>query len=134
MRHALLVVLAISSAGCTSLAPTPPQAVNYRCDGGRIFSVTEASSGDAAIIDISGMRFALQGEPTGGPGQRYSCGILTLWRDGATARVEMEGSGLYDNCRRQEHPADAALSTVGAPGPARGLADRAGRAAQRSEP
>jgi membrane-bound inhibitor of C-type lysozyme len=115
MRHALLALLVISLAGCTSITPAPPQVVNYRCDAGRSFSVTQAASGDTAIIDISGMRFALQAEPTSGPGQRHGCGQLTLWRDGASARVEMEASALYENCRRQEHPADSALSTVGAP-------------------
>jgi membrane-bound inhibitor of C-type lysozyme len=114
MRHALLALLVISLAGCTSITPAP-QVVNYRCDAGRSFSVTQAASGDTAIIDISGMRFALQAEPTSGPGQRHGCGQLTLWRDGASARVEMEASALYENCRRQEHPADSALSTVGAP-------------------
>jgi membrane-bound inhibitor of C-type lysozyme len=101
MRHRLLALFTASLTGCTAMSPAPPEAVAFRCEAGRTFSVTPGASGDTAIIDIGGMRFALDAQPAGGPGERYGCGVLTLWRDGDTARVEMDGAGLYQNCRRQ---------------------------------
>lgn len=87
-------------AGC---AQTPPAArpVAYACDAGKGFSVTYHPWGDATI-DIERMRFALMREAADAGGERYACGALTLWRSGDMARVDMQGSGLYENCRARE--------------------------------
>lgn len=87
-------------AGC---AQTPPSArpVAYACDAGKGFSVAYQPSGDATI-DIAGMRFGLMKEAADGSSERYGCGALTLWRTGNTARVDMQGAGMYENCRAHE--------------------------------
>ncbi|NMF90341.1 MliC family protein [Aromatoleum petrolei] len=92
---ALLVAALL--AGC---AQTPPAArpVAYACDAGKHFSVTYHPWGDASI-DIERMHFALMREAADASGERYACGALTLWRSGDTARVDIQGAGLYENCR-----------------------------------
>lgn len=102
MRRRILSIFCIGLAGCAAIAPSPPQAVLYRCDGGREFSVAYHPAGDSATIEIARMRFALEFEAAAGSARRYGCSVLTLWQDGAAARVEMEGAGLYANCRQQE--------------------------------
>lgn len=94
------LLIAALLAGC---AQTPPAArpVAYACDAGKGFSVAYHPWGDATI-DIDGMRFGLMKEATDGSGERYGCGALTLWRRGDTARVDMQGAGLYENCRARE--------------------------------
>lgn len=94
----LWIGLSLGLAGCAN-APVPAVA-DYRCDGGREFSVSYAPSRQTALIDIGGMRFALEAQPAAaGAGERYACSVLALSRDGDRARVEMQGSGLYTNCR-----------------------------------
>lgn len=96
---AALLIAALLS-GC---AQTPPAArpVAYACDAGKGFSVTYHPWGDAAI-DIDGMRFGLMREAADDRGDRYACGALTLWRHGNAARVDMQGAGVYENCRARE--------------------------------
>ena len=101
VRRTVLVLVATSLTGCALVAPAPPRAEAYQCDAGRTFTVTNGSTGETAIIEIAGMHFALQAEAANGPGRRHACGVLTLWRDEGRARVEMQGSGLYENCRSQ---------------------------------
>lgn len=95
---ALLITLLL--AGC---AQTPPAArpVAYACDAGKGFSVAYHSWGDATI-DIDRMRFELMKEAADDSGERYACGALTLWRKGNTARVDMQGAGVFENCRARE--------------------------------
>lgn len=94
------LLIAAFLAGC---AQTPPAArpVAYACDTGKGFSVIYHPWGDAAI-DIDGMRFGLMKEATDDSGERYGCGALTLWRHGNMARVDMQGAGMYENCRARE--------------------------------
>lgn len=94
------LLIAALLAGC---AQTPPKArpVAYACEGGKGFSVAYHPWGDAAI-DIDGMRFGLMKEAADASGERYACGALTLWRHGNTARVDMQGAGMYENCRARE--------------------------------
>ncbi len=96
LRRARSAVLVMALSGCAAIAPLQP--VHYRCDDGREFSVIYRPAGRSARIDIAGMRFELEPEQTKEGGDRYGCGVLTLWRDGQGARVEMEGQGLYANC------------------------------------
>ena len=93
-------LIAALLAGC---AQTPPAArpVAYACDAGKGFSVTYHPWGDATI-DIERMHFSLMREAADGSGERYACGALTLWRSGDTARVDMQGAGVYENCRAGE--------------------------------
>jgi len=102
MRHAILAILIMTSGGCSLIPPAAPQPVSYFCEGGKRFSVIYAPARDAATIDIAGSRFGLQAEPTDGVGERYGCGVLTLWRDGDGARLDMQGVDMFENCRRRE--------------------------------
>lgn len=86
-------------AGCSLIPSAAPQPVRYACDAGKGFSVTYLPEHDAATIDIEGSHFSLQAEPTEAGGQRFGCGVLTLWRDGDSARVDMQGVGMFENCR-----------------------------------
>ncbi|NMG74934.1 MliC family protein [Aromatoleum diolicum] len=102
VRDAVPALLMALSAGCSQIPSATPQPVSYVCDGGKHFSVIYAPARDAATIDIAGSRFGLQAEPTNGVGERYGCGVLTLWRDGDGTRVDMQGAGMFENCRRRE--------------------------------
>lgn len=101
MRHTLLAILIMTSGGCSLIPPAAPQPVSYFCEGGKRFSVIYAPARDAAMIDIAGSRFALHAEPTVGAGERFGCDVLTLWRDGNGARVDMQGISMFENCRQE---------------------------------
>lgn len=93
------IVLLGALAGCAPLGVPPAPTFHYRCNDDREFSLVIPPSGDAATIVISGMRFDLLREASTEPGERYACSMLTLWRDGSRARVELEGSPQFTNCR-----------------------------------
>jgi membrane-bound inhibitor of C-type lysozyme len=92
----LCVVLAIGLAGCAS--QNPARTETYRCYDGRGFSVSYTERG--AGIEIAGMRFVLQPEQASGDGETYGCSELTLWRDGKTASVTLDGTKAWEGCRR----------------------------------
>ncbi len=102
MRNALLAFVVVVAAGCAATPPAPPQPVRYRCDDGRQFAVTYQPGGRFAHIEIARMRFELEAEPADELGERYGCGVLTLWREARGARVEMQGEAMYSNCRPQD--------------------------------
>ena len=102
MRNALLPFAVVVVAGCAATPPAPPQPVRYRCDEGRQFAVTYLPGGRFAHIEIARMRFELEAEPADGSGERYGCGVLTLWREARGARVDLQGEGLYSNCQPQD--------------------------------
>lgn len=99
MRIFLPLIFAASLSGCAGLSSDRPETANYRCDEGREFSVTYHPGGQTAMIEIDRMHFGLNAETADGQEQRYACSVLTLWRDGDRARVEMEDVPAYANCR-----------------------------------
>ena len=99
MRPLLPLIFVASLSGCAGLSSDRLETASYSCDGGRAFSVSYHPGGQTAMIEIDRMRFGLNVEAPDGPGQRYGCSVLTLWRDGDKARVEMEGVPAYTNCR-----------------------------------
>lgn len=99
----LTTILATAAlSGCSLMKPAPATPVAYTCDAGRGFSVSYDAARDAATIEIAQSRFALQAEPSESPGERYGCDVLTLWRTGTTARVELQGVGIYENCHERQ--------------------------------
>lgn len=100
MRNASFAFVVVA-AGCAT-PPAPPQPVRYRCDDGRQFAVTYQPGGRFAHIEIARMRFELEAEPADEGGERYGCGVLTLWRKGPGARVELQGEAMYSSCRPQD--------------------------------
>lgn len=99
MRLPCFILLASLLGGCAIQAPLPPQPLTYGCDEGREFSVSVAPAGDTATIVINHMRFGLRAEPATGSEEKFGCDVLTFWREGETARVDMEGSPQFSNCR-----------------------------------
>lgn len=97
-RMSVAVFLALAS-GCAALRP-PAQPTRYACDDGKAFAVQYRSTNDA-VIDVAGMRFRLQREPSGS-GARYACNELTLLTQGDRASVEMDGRIAFRNCRALE--------------------------------
>jgi hypothetical protein len=93
-------VIVMTLSGCAAIAPAP-QPVRYVCDGGRGFAVTYRPEAGSASIEIAGMRFQLESEHDAEGGERYACSVLTLWRDRQGVRVDLQGEGLYANCRPQ---------------------------------
>jgi membrane-bound inhibitor of C-type lysozyme len=91
----LCCVSVLSLVGC---APLPVQ--KYACANGADFTLRQSAVGTE--IEVAGMRFGLQAENPDGSGERLTCSMLTVWRDGGTARVEMEGRPYLDNCRLAE--------------------------------
>ncbi|MDZ4253926.1 MAG: hypothetical protein U1A72_15260 [Sulfuritalea sp.] len=94
----MLVTIAASLAGC-AVQPQSQPALVYGCDEGREFSLNISASGESAEIEIARMRFGLLADPPAGPGERFSCSVLTLWRQGDTAHVAMDGAPQFRNCR-----------------------------------
>lgn len=83
------------------MTSAPPQRVNYLCDQGREFSITYPVPEDKIGIEVAGMHFTLDTDSKAGGRERYSCSALTLVRDGQTARLEIDGREVYENCREQ---------------------------------
>ena len=95
---ALLVGIAASVAGCAvQQQPRPTQV--YGCEDGREFSLSIASSGETADIEIARMHFGLVADAAAGLDEKFSCSMLTLWRQGEVARVDMDGAPQFRNCR-----------------------------------
>lgn len=92
-------LLAVLSA-CAPLDLTRAPGVSYQCEDGHEFRLAVAPSGDSAMIEISGMRFSLAAEPPRGPGERYECSELGVWRDGDVASLRFGGPGVT-HCRRK---------------------------------
>lgn len=94
---AMLAAVAASLVGCAVQPPQP--ALVYGCDEGREFSLEIAASGETAEIGIARMRFGLLADPAAAPGERFSCDMLSLWRQGDMVHVAMDGAPQFRNCR-----------------------------------
>lgn len=99
IRIALPLALIAVLGACAGLPSAPPSTTAYVCDDGREFSVAVASSGSAAIIDIGRMRFSLVAEAATDGAEQFGCGVLTLWRKGDQAKLDMEGTQQIGECR-----------------------------------
>lgn len=87
-------------SGCASLL-SPSETARYRCEGDREFTLRIAEGRESAIIEFDRMKFSLRPAPTAGvPGEHFACDVMTVWREGQGARVEMEGSNPFRNCVR----------------------------------
>ena len=97
-RVAGLLLLA-GLAGCSQIGLLTAPIQRYQCAGGSEFRLRIAASGDSANVEFSGMQFNLRAETSTEPGQRFGGDVLTLWRDGDRARIEMDGAQQFVNCR-----------------------------------
>jgi hypothetical protein len=70
---------------------------SYRCAGGRQFAlVLDARAGPR--LDLSGMSFPVAAEA--GREGVYACEVLTVWRDGRTAWLDVQGQPELRDCVR----------------------------------
>lgn len=97
-RMAGLLLLA-GLAGCSQIGLLTAPIFRYQCAGGSEFRLRIAGSGDSANVEFSGMQFNLRAETSPEPGQRFGGDVLTLWRNGDQARIEMDGAQQFANCR-----------------------------------
>ena len=95
--YGCVFLLAGALVGCTSVQPERIE--TYQCEAGREFSVLLASH-NGVRVDIAGMSFPLEPDPVAGAGETHRCSVLTLWRDGKTARMTMDEVEEFRNCRR----------------------------------
>ncbi len=98
MRTFVIALVVVIISGCAPVAQKPAAPVAYRCDDGRDFTLDVAPSGDAATINLKGMIFQLLREPASS-GTRFSCGVLTVSREGDVTEVQMENEQFLRNCR-----------------------------------
>jgi membrane-bound inhibitor of C-type lysozyme len=101
--HLPIIAVLLALAGCAARPPAPPEVTSYRCDEGRNFALSVAASRKSAQIEFSGMQFALRPAPSASvPGEHFSCDVLTVWREGDRARVDMDGETPFRNCLRAQ--------------------------------
>ena len=101
MRRLVPAIMLVTFAGCAPLVSTQITTAEYVCEGGADMRLR--TTGDAADIEIAGMKLGLLAEESAGAEQRYACSMLTVKLSGDTARVEMEGKPYLDSCRLKEH-------------------------------
>jgi len=93
-RHAAWPLAALL-AGCAAVPASRTE--SYRCGGGREFAlVVDARAG--ARLELAGMHFRVW--PEDGREGVYACEMLTVWRDGRTAWLEMQGEPPSRDCVR----------------------------------
>lgn len=95
-RRPLLAAMLTLLAGCASVSPR--QDLDYECEGGRGFQLSIAAGGQSAVINLEGLRFNLQREVSEEAGERFGCGIITVWRNGDGAHVALEDKLRYTHC------------------------------------
>lgn len=98
MRTLVIALVVGMISGCAPVAQKPAAPVAYRCEDGRDFTLAVAPSGETAIVNLSGMSFQLLREPASS-GTRFSCSVLTVWRQGDVTEVQMENEQFLRNCR-----------------------------------
>jgi membrane-bound inhibitor of C-type lysozyme len=82
--------------GCSS-GKAFKSGVTYTCDEGKIIVVEVYEKADMALLKIEKKRFYLPRVPSAS-GTKYSEGKVTLWIEGQTASVEIEGQTEFENC------------------------------------
>ena len=99
-RHGIAGLLVLTGlAGCSQIGLLTAPILSYQCAGGSEFKLRIAGSGASANVEFSGMQFSLRTETSTEPGQRFDSDVLTLWRDGDRARIEMDGAQQFADCR-----------------------------------
>lgn len=85
--------------GCALFGPGPAQTEHFACDDGRTFALAVSPDRKAARIEFSDMAFGLFATPHDGPGELFTCKMLTVHRVGETANVDLEGAPKFSHCR-----------------------------------
>ena len=88
-------LLALVLAGCGSVPATRTE--TYRCAAGKEFAlVLDARAGSR--VELAGMSFPVQAEA--GREVIYACDVLTIWRDGRSGWIDMQGQPALRDCVR----------------------------------
>ena len=113
MKMIHLLALAMLAGGCssvnlwpfgesgrqTSSGPRgPDNAIEYRCDGGKVFHVRLLEGGHAAWVFFPDRQVRLE-KVAGESGKRYSNGIATLSMDGSEATLTDRPALQYSGCK-----------------------------------
>lgn len=98
---ALLVLLALTAAGCATLAPDATDApIRYRCEAGKSFTAAYALHGKRVVVTAGGVSRTLK-LARSGSGARYTAGGSEIWSKGAEAMLKGFPGGPYKACRSQ---------------------------------
>jgi membrane-bound inhibitor of C-type lysozyme len=103
MRRALvpLALLALTAAGCATLAPDATDApIRYRCQAGKSFTAAYALHGKRVVVSAGGVTRALK-LARSGSGARYTAGQAEIWSKGPDAMLKGFPGGPYQDCRSQ---------------------------------
>jgi len=88
-------LLALLLAGCSTVPASRTE--TYRCAGGKSFAlVLDERLGSR--VELGGMRFPVEAQA--GREGVYACDVLTVWRDGRSGRVDLQGQPALRECVR----------------------------------
>lgn len=98
MRIFIAMIALVTLGGCVAHNFAEGRRVNWRCDGGKEFSLRYV--GDAAEVYASGQTHQLPRVESEGRTRRYSDGAITYVENG---RGSLTGvyNGPFENCRRR---------------------------------
>ena len=96
MKYALLLAAALALSACAGAGAAGR--TDWRCDGGKAFSVRLNAAG-AAEVFAAGQTYTLPGV-IAGSGTRYTNGAVEFWEHGGQAMLNGAFAGPYENCRR----------------------------------
>lgn len=100
MRVMLVVVLAVTLAGCVDVVvhqPGPPPGGRYVCEDGKAFLVELVGDGSTAAVTVDNRKIALP-QTVSGADVKYSDGRTTLYLDGPRALLETGGLVFARGC------------------------------------
>lgn len=99
---ALLVVLAVTAAGCATVAPmdSTDAPIRYSCKAGKRFTAAYALHGKKVVVTAGGVTRTLK-LARSASGARYETGGSEIWSKGPEAMLKGFPGGPYDDCRSQ---------------------------------
>jgi hypothetical protein len=85
----------VALVACSS--PPVLRTETYRCPGGQQFSLATGAR-EGPRLEWNDMSFALHAEP--GREGVYTCEVLSVWRDGRRASLDLQGQPALRDCVR----------------------------------
>lgn len=92
------LLAAALAAGCAQTGSKTGQRVEYACDEGNTIVMHYSPARDAARIEIGRLHFDLIAERSGGSGERFGCGMLTVEDQDGRLQVTTENVVTHRNC------------------------------------
>lgn len=99
---ACLAVLALTLAGCATVAPmdSTDAPIRYRCEAGKTFTAAYALHGRRVVVKAGGATKTLK-LARSASGARYAAGEAEIWSKGSDATLKGFPGGPYQACRSQ---------------------------------